>query len=338
MVQFTYHQPSSWALLFISTIWVAGSTAESLADYPNPFAPKDTAQQPLAAQSTGATGGTGATSSDYPNPFLSAGGTGGTGGTGSDYPNPFGGGGTGCTGTGQNAASLDPANVAGTCCCDSKKTFVVASPAPPAGGCCAKGNKWGCGCQDGGSFAYNPLACPVLHRNTRITPSGPKFDLYCNVQTQRKDLKVEPADSFIECVDACGATAGCFGVDFNKVTKQCHLKSEYMDENTQGAANNDVDSASMPPLACPDINGQVHTIGGVQYKMWCDGSVTSLTAVYQDGVNTLEACAQKCSLDPKCQGANLRLSDKNCFLHYLYQNPPQGTEPGWMTMVPISQR
>ena len=44
------------------------------------------------------------------------------------------------------------------------------------------------------------------------------------------------------------------GVDFNKVTKQCYLKSEYMDENTSGAVNNDVDSATMTPLKCPDIS------------------------------------------------------------------------------------
>ena len=122
------------------------------------------------------------------------------------------------------------------------------------GGCCSAGNKWGCSCQDGGSFLYNPLACPVLHRNTRITPSGPGFEIFCNVQTQRKNIKIEHADSFLDCVDACGATAGCVGVDFDKVTQNCFYKSEYLDENSLGAVNNDIDSASLAPAAaqCPD--------------------------------------------------------------------------------------
>jgi PAN domain len=283
MVHFTHHQSPCWALCLLLAIWVTGSTAQDASAYPNPFAPKPAvapAQQPVASQpppypnpfapapdqaAPPPNQAASQSASGYPNPFTSqaAGGTGAAAvqPSASGYPNPFlGTGGTGVTGAtggsepGKNAASLDPANPAGTCCCDPKKAFVAASSPPPAGGCCAKGNKWACSCQDGGAFAFNPLACPVLHRNTRITPLGPKFDLFCNVQTHRKDIRVEPAESFIECVDACGATPGCVGVDYVKSTKQCHLKSEYMDENTQGAVNNDVDSASMPPVACPDIS------------------------------------------------------------------------------------
>jgi PAN domain len=271
MVHFTHHQSPCWALCLLVAIWVTGSTAQDASAYPNPFAPKPAvapAQQPVASQpppypnpfapapdqaAPPPNQAASQSASGYPNPFTSqaAGGTGAAAvqPSASGYPNPFlGTGGTGVTGAtggsepGKNAASLDPANPAGTCCCDPKKAFVAASSPPPAGGCCAKGNKWACSCQDGGSFA------------TRITPSGPKFDLFCNVQTHRKDIRVEPAESFIECVDACGATPGCVGVDYVKSTKQCHLKSEYMDENTQGAVNNDVDSASMPPVACPDIS------------------------------------------------------------------------------------
>ena len=259
-----------------------GATAQPSA-YPNPF----------ASSQGGGAGGATAPPSAYPNPFASSqgGGSQGAGGAGaaaqpSAYPNPFassqGGGGQGAGGAGAAAqpstnpnpfaapvsgatggasvsaplspASLDPSNAAGTCCCDSKKTFQAAATPQAPGGCCAAGNKWGCSCQDGGSFLHNPLSCPVLHRNTRITPSGPRFELFCNVQTHRKDLKVDHADSFLDCVDACGATDGCVGVDFAKTTQQCYYKSEYMDENTTGAVNNDIDSASMPPLTCPDIS------------------------------------------------------------------------------------
>ncbi len=263
---------------------MAISNAQS--QYPNPFAPKPAqaapapAQQPLAgsgaapqpaaypnpfaSQGGGAAGAAPQPSASqpeaYPNPFAPpAGAAGGAATQPSSYPNPFGSsaGGTASGGSASAAsppASLDPANAAGTCCCDSKKTFQAATTPQAPGGCCAAGNKWGCSCQDAGSFLYNPLACPVLHRNTRITPSGPQFELFCNVQTHRKDLKVDHADTFLDCVDACGATAGCVGVDFDKVAQQCYYKSEYMDENTTGAANNDIDSASVAPLTCPGIS------------------------------------------------------------------------------------
>jgi hypothetical protein len=38
------------------------------------------------------------------------------------------------------------------------------------------------------------------------------------------------------------------GIDYAKPPKLCYLKSEYMDQNAQGAINNDFDSVSMPPL------------------------------------------------------------------------------------------
>jgi hypothetical protein len=38
------------------------------------------------------------------------------------------------------------------------------------------------------------------------------------------------------------------GIDYAKPPKLCYLKSEYMDQNAQGAVNNDFDSVSMPPL------------------------------------------------------------------------------------------
>lgn len=245
-------QPSAYPNPFASQAGGAAGAASSPpqpAAYPNPF-----------AQSAGSGAGGTTQPSQYPNPFAqSAGAVGGGTTQPSPYPNPFAPSAGGGTSGGSNSAtpppaSLDPSNAAGTCCCDSKKTFQAAATPQAPGGCCAAGNKWGCSCQDGGSFLYNPLTCPVLHRNTRITPSGPRFELFCNVQTHRQDLKVDHADTFLDCVDSCGATAGCVGVDFDKVAQQCHYKSEYMDENTTGAVNNDIDSASMTPLACPDIS------------------------------------------------------------------------------------
>lgn len=276
------HTISYWVFALVSLNSVAISKAQS--QYPNPFAQQPAqaapaaAQQPLAGAGTApqpsaypnpfasqAGGAAGAASSPsqpsaYPNPFAqSAGGAAGGITQPSAYPNPFAqsaGGGTsgGSSSVAPSPASLDPSNAAGTCCCDPKKTFQAATTPQAPGGCCATGNKWGCSCQDGGSFLHNPLTCPTLHRNTRITPSGPRFELFCNVQTQRQNLKVDHADTFLDCVDACGATAGCVGVDFDRVAQQCYYKSEYMDENTTGAVNNDIDSASMTPLACPDIS------------------------------------------------------------------------------------
>ena len=244
-------QPSAYPNPFASQAGGAAGAASSPsqpAAYPNPF----------AQSAAPAAGGT-TQPSAYPNPFAqSAGGAGATTQP-SPYPNPFAPSAGGGTSGGSNSvtpspASLDPSNAAGTCCCDPKKTFQAAATPQAPGGCCAAGNKWGCSCQDGGSFLHNPLTCPVLHRNTRITPSGPRFELFCNVQTHRQNLKVDHADTFLDCVDSCGATAGCVGVDFDKVAQQCYYKSQYMDENATGAVNNDIDSASMTPLACPDIS------------------------------------------------------------------------------------
>ncbi|KAL8867672.1 MAG: hypothetical protein Q9198_008431 [Flavoplaca austrocitrina] len=308
------------------SLWIFGLLSGIVQSQENPFAaqPAAPAQQPLDDNPFASVGGTGvAPPVEDDNPFKPSTG-GATGGTTPEDDNPFEApteqvGGASCG----SAASLDPSNPAGTCCCDPKKTYQVPTTPPPSGGCCAKGNKWSCGCQDGGSFKVNPLDCPVLHRNTRITPSGPTFELFCNVQTQRKNLKgPEPAESFIECVDSCGATPGCMGVDFNKVTKQCYLKSEYMDESTSGAVNNDINSATMTPLKCPDINGQLRTIGGVEYEISCDKPVSTDQSKIKtlSDAKTAEACAQGCSSMPDCQGFNFRDSDKGCFTHTIYQN------------------
>ena len=266
-------QPSAYPNPFASQAGGAAGAASSPsqpAAYPNPFAQSAGSAaggttQPSAypnpfAQSAGAAAGGTTQASAYPNPFAQSAGSAAGGTTQpSAYPNPFAPSAGGGTSGGSNSvtpspASLDPSNAAGTCCCDSKKTFQAAATPQASGGCCAAGNKWGCSCQDGGSFLHNPLTCPVLHRNTRITPSGPRFELFCNVETDRQNLKVDHADTFLDCVDSCGATAGCVGVGFDKVAQQCFYKSQYMDENTTGAVNNDVDSASMTPLACPDIS------------------------------------------------------------------------------------
>ena len=225
---FSPSQPAAYPNPFAQSAGPAAGGTTQPSAYPNPF-----------AQSPGAAAGGTTQQSPYPNPFAPSAGGGTSGGSNSVTPSP---------------ASLDPSNAAGTCCCDSKKTFQAAATPQAPGGCCAAGNKWGCSCQDGGSFLHNPLTCPTLHRNTRITPSGPRFELFCNVQTQRQNLKVDHADTFLDCVDSCGATAGCVGVDFDRVAQQCYYKSECMDENTTGAVNNDIDSASMTPLACPDIS------------------------------------------------------------------------------------
>ena len=155
--------------------------------------------------------------------------------------------------------------------CAIGKTYQTADKSAPTGACCSTGNTFACECNDGGSYVYDPLSCPVLHRNIRITPTGPRFNLFCNISTRRQEIKVEPAGSFIECVDACGAFFGCAGVEFNRLSKQCSFKSEFLTENSEGGANNDVDSASMdPPPQCPDAQDKTLTVGGIEYQLFCD--------------------------------------------------------------------
>ncbi|KFZ23613.1 hypothetical protein V502_01907, partial [Pseudogymnoascus sp. VKM F-4520 (FW-2644)] len=166
-------------------------------------------------------------------------------------------------------------NCPGSPSCGAGKTYQRADVSAPAGACCSAGNTFACSCKDGGSYVYDPLSCPVLHRNIRITPTGPRFNLFCNISTKRQEIFAEQAGSFIECVDACGALTGCAGVEFNRLSKQCSFKSEFLTEDSEGGANNDVDSASMDsPLQCPSADGQrrLYTMNGYTYKVYCDMS------------------------------------------------------------------
>lgn len=187
-------------------------------------------------------------------------------------------------------------NCPGSPSCDAGKTYQKADMTAPTGACCSAGSTFACSCKDGGSYVYDPLSCPVLHRNTRITPAGPRFNLLCNISTKRQEMFTEQAGSFIECVDACGALTGCAGVEFNKLSKQCSFKSEYLTETSEAAANNDVDSAFMdPPPQCPADNGKTLTEGGIEYELFCTrGWSTTLPVSHNTKAENLYDC--KCSI------------------------------------------
>jgi hypothetical protein len=192
--------------------------------------------------------------------------------------------------------------------CDTGKTYLKADSSGPTGACCSTGSTFACSCKDGGSYVYDPLSCPVLHRNIRITPAGPRFNLFCNISTKRQEIKVQPAGSFIECVDACGALAGCAGVEFNRLSNQCSFKSDFLTVDSEGGANNDVDSASMdPPPQCPDADGQTLSVGGVDYQLFCThGWSTTLTTSLSTTADNVYECKYSIKLSPMFYFENSR--------------------------------
>jgi hypothetical protein len=175
----------------------------------------------------------------------------------------------------------------------------------------------------------------------RITPSGPRYQLFCNVQTHRKDIKVDTQPNFIACVDACGALPGCLGVDFSKPDKQCYYKSEAMTEFTDGAANNDVDSAGIvwpacdPSAVCPAVDNQICTINNVPVQYFC-GKGTWATNLSSAAGTSLADCAAQCVNIPNCQGVDV--SAGMCYFKSQWINPPATVNAAVNCMVPVSQR
>ena len=223
--------------------------------------------------------------------------------------------------------SFNPTSLQGSCCA-AGKSYTESSTPLAQGGCCGPNSPWGASCMDGGSFVHNPLACPVLHRNTRITPSGPRYELFCNVQTKRDILKVEPANSFIECVDACGALAGCLGVDYNKKTKQCYHVSEFMTSETDGAPENDVDSATLvyqdmgSGEICPEVGGEIRMVDGLPYRFFCGKGHWTPTLKIAESAKTTADCARACAAEPDCKGFDFIISGSHCSLKSAVVDPP----------------
>ncbi|KAI9790583.1 MAG: hypothetical protein M1833_001910 [Piccolia ochrophora] len=248
----------------------------------------------------------------------------------------------GCCGKGKSY-SFGPISKEGACC-EKDSTFKEFDVPPKQGDCCPKGNTWTAGCKDMGSFKYPINDCPVINRNVRITPSGPQYDLFCGIQTERADLKpAEPAQSFLACVDACGATPGCYGVDFFKPDKLCYFKSEYMTPSTGGAGNDDVDSASMEceelgdAEPCPSLDGKVRCIDSDPFRFFCGKAVWGENLVATTAP-TLNDCMKQCAANTKCQGADWNHQDKStCGLKSEYKSGPlEG--PGYHGMVPLKPR
>lgn len=234
-------------------------------------------------------------------------------------------------------------NCPGSPSCDAGKTYQKADMSAPTGACCSAGNTFACSCKDGGSYVFDPLSCPVLHRNIRITPAGPRFNLFCNISTKRQEIFAKQAGSFIECVDACGALAGCAGVEFNRLSKQCSFKSEFLTEDSEGGANNDVDSASMdPPPQCPGADGQTLTVGGIEYELFCTlGWNTALPVSHSTKAENIYDCTRQCTeKGSSCQGANYWPASKGCDMTPAFVFPPTAAVVGhsFVCAIPKKQK
>jgi len=99
------------------------------------------------------------------------------------------------------------------------------------------------------------------------------------------------------------------GVDFDKLTKQCYFKSEAMTESTEGAADNDVDSATMayptcdPNELCTAVDKKICNINGEPMQFFCGKGVWGTNTKVVPGTS-IQDCAKKCQEEPKCQGVD----------------------------------
>ncbi|KAI9781119.1 MAG: hypothetical protein M1816_002477 [Peltula sp. TS41687] len=220
--------------------------------------------------------------------------------------------------------------------------MMVEDTCPP---CCSFGKKFECGCLDQGSFVNNPVECPSLHNNTRITPSGSKYYLYCTTQTQRANIKIVPSKDFIECVDICAAQSGCMGVDFDRKTKQCWLKSELISTDDPMNTNPDVDSSALvvpeakPDENCPELDRQIRFVGGIPFKFFCGlGLLGESLPGLPVKASTLAACGKLCADNSKCQGADYNSVSGACSLKANYLSEPTHPRAQGHSLVPLAKR
>ena len=99
-----------------------------------------------------------------------------------------------------------------------------------------------------------------------------------------------------------------------KSTQACNLKS---DGNTKAppVSNNNVDSAIildclLKNAACPAIDGQIRTLGGVAYKFACGRPVSGSNLVAPWPTPDLYTCINACSQNPACQGVDWSINGK----------------------------
>lgn len=211
--------------------------------------------------------------------------------------------------------------------------------------CCTFGKKFECGCKDQGSFVNDPLACPLIHNNTRITPGGPKYHLYCATQTHRAGITIKQANDFIQCVDMCGATPGCMGVDYDRSSKKCYLKSELLSKDDPAIPNKQVDSSTMvadelkSDEKCPELNSQVRLVDKFPFKIFC---ALALLGDNLPGspikVPTLAECAKRCVDNSKCQGADYNYLNGQCSLKVNYLSAPTAPKTHGIAVVPLAKR
>lgn len=118
----------------------------------------------------------------------------------------------------------------------------------------------------------------------------------------------------------------CYGVDYDKVIKKCYYRSEYMDESTEAAPNEDFDSATIVFSACnlsdtcPGVNLKICTINNEPFQFYC-GKGTWAANLRATTGTSLGDCARQCQADAKCQGVDFGNPEKTCYLKSAYLTP-----------------
>lgn len=133
------------------------------------------------------------------------------------------------------------------------------------------------------------------------------------------------------------------GVDFDKVTKQCYFKSEAMTETTEGAANNDIDSATMayptcdPNELCTAVDKKICNINGEPMQFFCGKGVWGTNMKVVPG-NSIQDCAKKCQEEPQCQGVDFGPAAQQCYLKGNRVYPPPQDTQDYNSVVPLNAR
>ncbi|KAL2059502.1 hypothetical protein ABVK25_000795 [Lepraria finkii] len=166
--------------------------------------------------------------------------------------------------------------------------------------------------------------CDSGNGTSRITPSGKNFKLYCSKQHGAGTIQVTRSRSFEDCVDACGARAGCFAVDWEKNGGVCcQLHAGYSPPSTNNVNLNaavllDCDVAKR--LKCPADDKKIFTSAERRWRVNCIINSPAPT-LRQVSAYSYEECADACDKDVSCVHVATWGPSGDCYLKSSALNP-----------------
>lgn len=124
------------------------------------------------------------------------------------------------------------------------------------------------------------------------------------------DLLTGPATSWADCMEQCSARANCVRAIYDHNSKTCYLRSHGNKDTPVTAGVWDsahLIEAPIPapltesPKTCPEAEGKIVRIGGVDYQMFCDkGYSERLHMLSYPSATDINDCLAKCCMSAFC--------------------------------------